>query len=245
MKNKKFVNFSGFTLAEVLITLGIIGIVASLTIPALVGKYKDKVFIAQTKKTYAVVQTAFNQWMYDKGCSDYACLFEQSKTQAELADEFLSYFKSVKTCKLYASGCLADTIKLPKATNDGNGKLAVAYGKNWYRAILADGSVVGILPYVNGDENCGRIFVDRLKDENGNYISDGQGGYKTKETYSRQCGILLIDANGLKAPNQLGADVYTFIIQNTKIYNYHTKIDTVLVDEKLDYTNYSLDTYGN
>ena len=31
-----------FTLAEVLITLGIIGVVAAMTLPALVTKYKDK-----------------------------------------------------------------------------------------------------------------------------------------------------------------------------------------------------------
>ena len=232
---------SGFTLAEVLITLGIIGVVASLVLPTLIEKFKDKVYITQTKKTYSTVQTVFNQWMYDKGCLDYACLFEQSKTQAELSSEFLSYFKSVKTCKLYVSGCLADNIKLPKATNNGHGKLDVMHGKNWYSAILADGSAVGIIPYVNGDENCERIFVDRLRDENGNYISDGKGGYKTKETYSKQCGVFLIDSNGLEGPNQLGADVYTFIINNKSIFNWHTKIDTVLVDEKLDYINYNLD----
>ena len=34
--------FLGFTLAEVLITLGIIGIVAALTIPALIGNYQKQ-----------------------------------------------------------------------------------------------------------------------------------------------------------------------------------------------------------
>ena len=33
---------NGFTLAEVLITLGIIGVVAALTIPALIGNYQKK-----------------------------------------------------------------------------------------------------------------------------------------------------------------------------------------------------------
>ena len=36
-KNKK-----GFTLAEVLITLGIIGVVAALTMPALINSYEKK-----------------------------------------------------------------------------------------------------------------------------------------------------------------------------------------------------------
>ena len=39
-----------FTLAEVLITLGIIGVVAALTMPALIGHYKKVQTIAQLKK---------------------------------------------------------------------------------------------------------------------------------------------------------------------------------------------------
>ena len=35
-------NRKGFTLAEVLIALGIIGIVAAMTIPSLIMKYKEK-----------------------------------------------------------------------------------------------------------------------------------------------------------------------------------------------------------
>lgn len=35
----------GFTLAEVLITLGIIGIVAAMTLPAIVSKYQEKVLV--------------------------------------------------------------------------------------------------------------------------------------------------------------------------------------------------------
>ena len=39
-----------FTLAEVLITLGIIGVVAALTIPTLIQKYEKQVYITQLKK---------------------------------------------------------------------------------------------------------------------------------------------------------------------------------------------------
>lgn len=43
----------GFTLAEVLITLGIIGVVAAMTLPALTGKYKRIQTVAQLKKVYS------------------------------------------------------------------------------------------------------------------------------------------------------------------------------------------------
>lgn len=42
MDKKKF---NAFTLAEVLITLGVIGVVAALTIPQLVKNYKEKVLL--------------------------------------------------------------------------------------------------------------------------------------------------------------------------------------------------------
>lgn len=49
----------GFTLAEVLITLGIIGVVAALTLPALVQKYQEKASIARLKKAYSVLSQAY------------------------------------------------------------------------------------------------------------------------------------------------------------------------------------------
>jgi len=49
----------GFTLAEVLITLAIIGIVAAMTIPTLITEYKEKQTISQLLKVYATLSHAF------------------------------------------------------------------------------------------------------------------------------------------------------------------------------------------
>ena len=46
---------AAFTLAEVLITLGIIGIVAAMTIPTLVSNYQKKVLKTQFTKKYAEI----------------------------------------------------------------------------------------------------------------------------------------------------------------------------------------------
>lgn len=48
----------GFTLAEILITLGIIGIVAAMTIPTLIARYNAKVMETQFKKSYSVLSNA-------------------------------------------------------------------------------------------------------------------------------------------------------------------------------------------
>ncbi len=50
-----------FTLAEVLITLGIIGIVATLTIPTLVKDYQKKAYVSAFKKTHAELTEAFKR----------------------------------------------------------------------------------------------------------------------------------------------------------------------------------------
>ena len=232
------VRHTAFTLAEVLITLGIIGIVAALTMPALIANYKNEVFATQTKKTYSTVLNAMNRWKFDEGAYDYADIFIQTKTKDELVNEFFSYLNTAQICKPGSSGCAPEYYKYPKAYNDGKGKNATHSIKNYSKAVLADGSIIAINPYVGGDSKCGRIFTNKVTDADGNWIPDGNGGYETTETYQKQCGVMFIDANGLKGPNQLGADAYSFIITNNKISNWHTKIESVLTDEKLNYINY-------
>ena len=45
---------SGFTLAEVLITLGIIGVVAAMTMPSLITAKQEKATISTIKKNYSI-----------------------------------------------------------------------------------------------------------------------------------------------------------------------------------------------
>ncbi len=59
-----------FTLAEVLITLGVIGIVAAMTIPTLVNSYKEKQRVTQLKKAYSVLNQAFTMAVADYGTPD-------------------------------------------------------------------------------------------------------------------------------------------------------------------------------
>ena len=55
----------GFTLAEVLITLGIIGVVAAITIPGLIANYKAQRLRSQFLKSYSTVQQVFKQMEAD------------------------------------------------------------------------------------------------------------------------------------------------------------------------------------
>ena len=56
-------------MAEVLITLGIIGVVAALTLPSLIQKYQDQVLENQLKKMYSTISQGVQKAMADDGVS--------------------------------------------------------------------------------------------------------------------------------------------------------------------------------
>lgn len=55
-----YTNKQGFTLAEVLITLGIIGVVAAMTLPSLINNYREKQFETSFKRTNSQILQALN-----------------------------------------------------------------------------------------------------------------------------------------------------------------------------------------
>jgi prepilin-type N-terminal cleavage/methylation domain-containing protein len=83
----------GFTLAEVLITLSIIGVVAALTIPALTKSYEKMQFNAAFKKEYSTISQATLMIAADNsGTLDGKFSYLNFQTQ------FCQYLKCVKTC---------------------------------------------------------------------------------------------------------------------------------------------------
>lgn len=57
----------GFTLAEVLITLAIIGIVAAMTIPTLINNYRKREALTRIKTSYSVLNRVFKMAQADYG----------------------------------------------------------------------------------------------------------------------------------------------------------------------------------
>ena len=58
---------AAFTLAEVLITLGIIGVVAAMTMPTLIMQHQKKVFATRVKQTYSIISNALLSSVADNG----------------------------------------------------------------------------------------------------------------------------------------------------------------------------------
>ena len=59
--------FKGFTLAEVLITLGIIGVVAAMTIPMLINHYNTKELEIRFKEADSILQQALKKTANEAG----------------------------------------------------------------------------------------------------------------------------------------------------------------------------------
>ncbi len=94
MKNK------AFTLAEVLITLGIIGVVASMTLPALIQNNKNKEVETKLKKVYSVMNQAILMSEIDNGPKEYWDFFD-----ANFFDTYFApYLKEVRVKKFQSFG---------------------------------------------------------------------------------------------------------------------------------------------
>jgi len=129
-----FIMKRGFTLAEILITLAIVGIVAVLTIPSVMRNYRNRLYVAQLEKAYAQLSDAAQAIMNDEHVDSF---YETSAARANSCDDsdvctagtayFLTnYFKNLK--KNCASGdhpCLGDSYLT--LTNTGAGDLGDFY----------------------------------------------------------------------------------------------------------------------
>ena len=62
---------SAFTLAETLITLGVIGVVAAVTLPTVMGNYKKKVLVTKMKKFYTTMNQAVKLSTVENGDTIY------------------------------------------------------------------------------------------------------------------------------------------------------------------------------
>lgn len=96
MKNK------AFTLAEVLITLGIIGVVAALTMPSLMANYQKKVTATRLAKAYSVMSQAIKLSEVDNGdAKDWDWAHDPSRTtntEFIMKTYFEPYFSGIKYC---------------------------------------------------------------------------------------------------------------------------------------------------
>ena len=223
-------------MAEVLITLGIIGIIAALTMPSLISGYQEKVLISQAKRSLSVVMNAISAARAKEGVENNGEIFMSSNTSEQTADAIFENMKIVKRCRVNDTNCLKDyKIKYDKPKNDGFGNYAKPYDFAWMpRAVLSDGSVVGIEQINYSEGNCLNYYTTWDKDSDGNFILDSSGNKVNERLVAEtDCGHVLFDVNGLKGPNQFGADAYLIYITPYSYVQSIGSINDVISTNKL------------
>ena len=135
----------GFTLAEVLITLGIIGVVAAMTLPALIQNNNAKALHTALLKNYSVLQSALQKASYEQGQTITPAILSPLGLKELLMKE-LNAVKDcgLKSCVSYSSGENNDgdmpdfIIKNYKTYNN---KTLSTYYFDDGQFMLADGSI--------------------------------------------------------------------------------------------------------
>lgn len=193
MKEEK--NF-GFTLAEVLITLGIIGVVAAITIPALINNIQDSQFRSAFKKAYSDINNAFTRAYTDNGPDVTAgCpVWILNNIQPYMAvQKFCSNGNtSAGNCwhsDLNWSNIIGDKLSMSDVSFAGQQDL---YGKS---VILNNGTMI--------------MMWEPTCSTNLNY-----GGYSPAK--------MLVDVNGFKGPNVVGKDIQNISIVSPNPTNAST-----------------------
>lgn len=151
-----------FTLAEVLITLGIIGVVAAMTMPSLIQSYKEKATVTAVKQSYSIFAQALKMVTIDN--PDLSALTDSSLSAKEnsqiMFNEISKHIKKVKSCDVDKK-CMGNTYYL----NLNNEKVS-----NWdtynnlVTGVLANGTSFWILSLpasISGEETyAGQIGID-------------------------------------------------------------------------------------
>lgn len=179
--NKK----NAFTLAEVLITLGIIGVVAALTIPSLINNYKAKRLRSQFLKSYSTVQQVFKQMEADDVSLD-------PKTYTGLNSAFYRTFMN------YLQGAM-------DCGSSGKGQ---KQGYPCYAIFVAAGATKDE-PYKTFD---GGTANESTFDDGEIALQDGTLLlFENNPNYTDPPILVSVDLNGYKnPPNRWGYDLFTF-----------------------------------
>ena len=184
IKMKSFKN--AFTLAELLIVLGIIGIVAALTMPALIASHKEKETVTRLKKAYSTLSNAYNLAIAENSTPDNWNLIGACDPQGveNMMNKLVPYLNVTKNCGRN-KGCFPNVIyKNLNNTDYYNINTNICFA----RIILTDGTIIA--SYVNSAD-----------------CTTGEG---SSTELQQICGTFWIDTNGFKPPNTMGKDLFSF-----------------------------------
>lgn len=201
-----------FTLSEVLITLGIIGVVAAMTLPALVSMYRTFVLQQQFRKFYSILQTAVQKVQFDMG-ENVRCYYRDSQGVVgnwvdcpTFYNEIAKQMNVIQTCKGKAleHGCLPPESYKPLEE-------VFAGGDNY------DGMQIY-------KENCTGFSSEFIETKNTVYVLNG-GFLLILYDYNGRVPLFIVDINGKRRPNKYGYDLFSFKFEKENDSDSYIKLE--------------------
>ena len=193
----------GFTLAEVLITLGIIGVVAAMTIPTLIANTRSAQYRSTLKKTMSTLSQAARmsqaQYGFDFAGIDAKCGANGGEEKPTTVMSMCSLLNGTLTGATYYD----DISKLPMTKNNENKKYALVEYP-YFKSLYGTGFVSNMRGYVLSDG----VIVAFYKDLGYSPCTLPVGvpfkdGYITgvDDSFMSDC-VGFIDVNGTALPNK-------------------------------------------
>ena len=173
-----------FTLAEVLITLGIIGVISAITIPSLLTKVRYVRDSAILKEDFSILKQMMLSANDDGAMGEIVVGNNMDEMKKWFNTYFLPYIKVVNVC-YGTSGCFASKIKTSNGSimtsnipcgwqslaftlNNGSYVCMDDFGDSRF-GVIPNSQTIGILVDINGDKNPNQlgkdIFAFVFKDE--------------------------------------------------------------------------------
>lgn len=170
-----------FTLAEALIAMAIIGVVAALTIPQLMKKYTEMVTVNRVKHTYSIFKEAIRLAIAENGDVDGWEISDGQNAQSaqQLYNYIKPYLKSVRSAGSFST----EEYPFSSVTTLDGTSLNLYNNTYYYKILLINGTLVW---FRTTSEFC--------------HSSDGGR--------TDVCGGFWIDINGKKSPNRIGVDIF-------------------------------------
>ncbi len=155
MKNKCFL---GFTITELIIAMGIIGVISALTVPVLIAHYQTQSLQLILKKTYGELRQNLDMFQTEsykkKLYASSLSTLDGSKTVTETAGRFLTnYFRVAKDCETTAQPCFADSYRTIDSATGTNFSC-----NSGYNVLLASGAAICLIPPAT--DTPAKVYID-------------------------------------------------------------------------------------
>ena len=137
-----------FTLAEVLITLGIIGVVAAMTLPTVIQNYQKQETVTRLKSTYSVLNQVYKISIAENGEPENWVPVGEISVEEYFNKYFKPYIKILKMCETYKD-CGYKT-QTPWIMLEGSqSQTSIGKYDNWVTCVLPNGTVILYMSFIN------------------------------------------------------------------------------------------------